>query len=112
MSNVENNRMMIRVESQEEVQQVTDALSEKQISWHAEPAEDCTLIYIEESDEACAEEVLEQIGMIAKESQEPKEQVQTGRGKSIALTLLMVILVALAVFGTDAIVAAIQKMFS
>lgn len=114
MEQHETERMLIRTEQKEDAERIAAAFSAENIAVNIEEEADCTLFYVAKADETRAQAVLTSIGQLSSEEtshQEPQPSAD-GRSRSIALTVVMLLLVVLAVYGTDLLIELVQKLFS
>lgn len=103
-------RMMIRADSAAETERIAQALENAGVQAERETVEQSTLFYVNAADEARAQQAMEQLNAQSPMPEEPEPDDARSRVKSIWLTLLILLLAALAVFGTDAIMGALRKI--
>ena len=101
--------MLIRLLDEEKTEQARDLLEEANIPVRTEQNGE-TLLYVAPENAERAEAVLKSAGLIT--DSDPEEPAPTGRKRSIVLTVMMLLLVALAVYGTDAIVEIFRRLFA
>ena len=107
--------MLIRAECQTDAERIAAAFEAAKIAVRVEKEAEDTLIYVSEADEMRAQEILKEIGQLSETEPAAEEitpPIQGGRMKSIGLTLLLLLLVTLVVFGTDKIMEFVMKLFS
>ena len=102
-------RMLIRPDSEADAKKAQDVLAQAHIPVQTETDGGETLLYVADEDAEQAEKILTEAGLI--DDAEPKP-AENGRKRSVVLTVLMLLLIALAVYGTDAIIELCRRLFS
>ena len=103
-------RMLIRMDGDADTQAAHQALTRANISVETEQDGADTLLYVAAADGDRAEEVLKAAGLLGGTASESPD-AQSGGKRSALLTVMMLVLIALAVFGTDLIVEFLRKVF-
>lgn len=102
-------RMLIRMESNADTESARQALEQAGIPVQIEQDGADTLLYVA-ADGDRAEAALKAAGLIGG-AQPESMPAQSGGKRSVLLTLMMLVLIALAVYGTDFIVELLRKLF-
>ena len=103
-------RMLIRMNSGAETESARQALAQAEIPVQTEQDGTDTLLYVASADSERAEAALKAAGLVGGVQPDPA-QSQSGGKRSVLLTLMMLLLIALAVYGTDFIVELLRKFF-
>lgn len=103
-------RMLIRMESNADTESARQALEQAGIPVQIEQDGADTLLYVTAADGDRAEAALKAAGLIGG-AQPESMPAQSGGKRSVLLTLMMLVLIALAVYGTDFIVELLRKLF-